>query len=157
MRQTATSSFEAVCRYRRKSPPAQVFLQAHFDARALIVMPSLSPSSKPFSQRAARLLIAVTALAALVALPRVRAATPPAASATPAAPSVPAKTGKDAKSPTCQTIMQRLSGSLAGTPSNTAKPGTVLVDVDKAGVTMACSHSDAIAIPVPGASNPKAR
>ncbi len=45
--------------------------------------------------------------------------------------------------------MQRLSGSLAGTPSTADKPGTVMIDVDKAGVMMACSHSDSIAIPVP--------
>ncbi|MGF2531603.1 hypothetical protein [Ralstonia pseudosolanacearum] len=47
--------------------------------------------------------------------------------------------------------MQRLSGSLAGTPSQIGgkKTAAVLVDVDKAGVTMACSHSDAVAIPVP--------
>lgn len=100
----------------------------------------------------------MAALTALVALPRVRAATPPAAqpasavaAASPAA-ATPASPAKKAKAPTCQAIMQRLSGSLAGTPSNTDKRGAVLVDVDKAGVTMACSHSDAVAIPVPGNS-----
>lgn len=46
--------------------------------------------------------------------------------------------------------MQRLSGSLAATPSTADKPGTVMIDVDKSGVMMACSHSDSIAIPVPG-------
>ncbi len=46
--------------------------------------------------------------------------------------------------------MQRLSGSLAATPSTADKPGTVMIDVDKAGVMMACSHSDSIVIPVPG-------
>ncbi|WP_296224354.1 glycoprotein [Ralstonia sp. UBA689] len=124
-------------------------------------MPSFSPRRpfhQPFSRHAKWLLVAVTALTALVALPHVHAATPPAtktASAVTAADHAaptPAPPAKKIKAPTCQAIMQRLSGSLAGTPSNTDKPGAVLVDVDKAGVTMACSHSDAVAIPVPGNS-----
>lgn len=124
-------------------------------------MPSLSHRHhfhRPFLRHAKRLLVAVAALTALVALPHARAATAPAvktastvAAADPAAP-IPAPPAKKSKPPTCQAIMQRLSGSLAGTPSNTDKPGAVLVDVDKAGVTMACSHSDAVAIPVPGNS-----
>jgi len=99
------------------------------------------------------LLIAVSVLAALVALPSAHASTPPATAQATGAPTTPA--AKNAKastaaSPTCQAIMQRLSGSLAGTPSSADKPGAVMIDVDKAGVTMACSHSDSIAIPVPG-------
>jgi len=128
---------------------------AFLDAVAVTVMPSLFPSprssSRPSSGRAVRLLLAVSVLAALVTLPRVRAATPPAVAAggSAAAVAAPALSAKNDKNPTCEAIMQRLSGSLAGTPGNTDKRGTVLVDVDKAGVTMACSHSDAVAIPVP--------
>ena len=144
--------------------------QAHLDAHARTAMPSLSPPSRSLcassSRRAWRLLIAVAALAALAALPRVNAATTttapaavtaaPSRDAAPATPSTPSTPSKAAKGPgpTCQSIMRRLSGSLAGTPTNSDKPGAVLVDVDKAGVTMACSHSDSIAIPVPGGSNP---
>lgn len=123
-------------------------------------MPSLSPPTRSLSRRTTRLLIAVSVLAALVALPRAHASTPHAAlqaTGTPAAPvAAPAPAPKTPKgttvasSPTCQAIMQRLSGSLAGTPSTADKPGAVMIDVDKAGVTMACSHSDSIAIPVPG-------
>lgn len=97
----------------------------------------------------------MTFLAGLVALPRARAAnTAPAPTATPLAAASAAAAGTPAqkvgKPPTCQAIMQRLSGSLSGTPSQSGKPGAaVLVDVDKAGVTMACSHSDAVSIPVP--------
>lgn len=137
--------------------------QAHLDAHARTAMPSLSPPTRSLSasssRRASRLLIAVAVLAALAALPRVYAATTttapsavPAAARHDTAPSTPAKAPK-APGPTCQSIMRRLSGSLAGTPTNSDKPGAVLVDVDKAGVTMACSHSDSIAIPVPGSSN----
>jgi|GEM_PF-564981 len=137
--------------------------QAHLDAHAWTAMPSLSPpsrsSSASSSRRASRLLIAVAVLAALTALPRAHAATTTAApsavtaaASRDAAPSAPAKAAKG-PGPTCQSIMRRLSGSLAGTPTNSDKPGAVLVDVDKAGVTMACSHSDSIAIPVPGSSN----
>ncbi|ANA36228.1 hypothetical protein [Ralstonia mannitolilytica] len=124
-------------------------------------MPSLSrpsPSSPLALRPPVRLLIAVAVLAALVALPRAHAApTPPAASSAsvPAVPAAPSATSAKGKPPTCQAIMQRLSGSLAGTPSTADKPGAVLVDVDKAGVTMACSHSDAVAIPVPGAGKPR--
>lgn len=159
---------QAVCRVKfsanvpllSKEPPARVVLQAPFNARALTVMPSLSPPSRSLSRPATRLLIVVAVLATLAALPRVQAATPPAAMASSVAgapaSAPPAKIAKSpSPSPTCQAIMQRLSGSLAGTPSNADKPGAVLVDVDKAGVTMACSHSDAVAIPVPG--NGKAR
>ncbi|MCT7326916.1 glycoprotein [Ralstonia mojiangensis] len=130
-------------------------------------MPSLSPPTGSLSRRTTRLLIAVSVLAALVALPRAHASTPPAAAAAPAsgrppvaaAPPAPipipaAKTTKAttvaSPAPTCQAIMRRLSGSLAATPSTADKPGTVMIDVDKAGVMMACSHSDSIAIPVPG-------
>ncbi|MCK4151314.1 glycoprotein [Ralstonia pseudosolanacearum] len=116
-------------------------------------MPSLSPTSSTFRRRAARTLIAMTVLAALVALPRARASTTqPASDVAPAAAStVTASAPAAGKNPTCQAIMQRLSGSLAGTPSQIGgkKTAAVLVDVDKAGVTMACSHSDAVAIPVP--------
>jgi len=137
--------------------------QAHLDAHVRTAMPSLSPPSRSLctssARRAARLLIAVAVLAALAALPRVHAAattTAPspvtAAASRDAAPSTPAKAPKG-PGPTCQNIMRRLSGSLAGTPTNSDKPGAVLVDVDKAGVTMACSHSDSIAIPVPGSGN----
>ncbi|ATI30080.1 MULTISPECIES: hypothetical protein [Ralstonia solanacearum species complex] len=117
-------------------------------------MPSLSPTSPTFRRRAVRTLIAMSLLAALVALPRVRASTPqPAPDTTPAptGTATAAAESKANKNPTCQAIMQRLSGSLAGTPSQTGgkKTAAVLVDVDKAGVTMACSHSDAVAIPVP--------
>ncbi|MEF9482399.1 glycoprotein [Ralstonia sp. 1B3] len=112
-----------------------------------------------------RLLIAVSVLAALVALPRAHASTaptaaaaaapgrPPVAAAAPAAIPVPKTTKATtvaSTAPTCRAIMQRLSGSLAATPSTADKPGTVMIDVDKAGVMMACSHSDSIAIPVPG-------
>jgi len=129
-------------------------------------MPSLSPPTRSLSGRATRLLIAVSVLAALVALPRAHAATlpttaPPAPHSAPptaAAAPAPLPAAKNAKAttvagttPTCQSIMQRLSGSLAGTPSTADKPGAVMIDVDKAGVMMACSHSDAVAIPVPGA------
>ncbi|AMP40117.1 glycoprotein [Ralstonia solanacearum] len=123
-------------------------------------MPSLSPISSTFRRRAVRTLIAMIVLAALVALPRVRAATtqtaPDGAQAT--ASTDTASAPKAGKNPTCQAIMQRLSGSLAGTPSQAGgkKTAAVLVDVDKAGVTMACSHSDAVAIPVP-ASGAKTR
>ena len=128
-------------------------------------MPSLSPPNRSLSRRTTRLLIAVSVLAVLVALPRAHASTPPAAAAAPApsrppvaaaapAPIPAAKTAKAttvaSTAPTCQAIMQRLSGSLAATPSTADKPGTVMIDVDKAGVMMACSHSDSIAIPVPG-------
>ncbi|MCT7298231.1 glycoprotein [Ralstonia sp. CHL-2022] len=130
-------------------------------------MPSLSPPTGSLSRRTTRLLIAVSVLAALVALPRAHASTPPAAAAAPAsgrppvaaAPPAPipipaAKMTKAttvaSTAPTCQAIMRRLSGSLAATPSTADKPGTVMIDVDKAGVMMACSHSDSIAIPVPG-------
>ncbi|MCO5399610.1 glycoprotein [Ralstonia soli] len=121
-------------------------------------MPSLSPPTRTLSRRSMRLLIAVSVLAALVALPRAHAATPhsaPPLTSTPEAPT-PAPAPKAPKrttvasGPTCQAIMQRLSGSLAATPSTADKPGAVMIDVDKAGVTMACSHSDSIAIPVPG-------
>ncbi|CAJ0711279.1 MULTISPECIES: hypothetical protein [Ralstonia] len=116
-------------------------------------MPSLSSPNRSLSRRTTRLLIAVSVLAALVALPRAHASTPPAAAAV-AAPIPAAKTQKAttvaSTAPTCQAIMQRLSGSLAATPSTADKPGTVMIDVDKAGVMMACSHSDSIAIPVPG-------
>ncbi|OAI60056.1 glycoprotein [Ralstonia solanacearum] len=115
-------------------------------------MPSLSPTSPTFRRRAVRTLIAMTLLAALVALPRVRASTSqPAPDVAPAPTGTAAAESKANKNPTCQAIMQRLSGSLAGTPSQTGgkKTAAVLVDVDKAGVTMACSHSDAVAIPVP--------
>ncbi|MFC0128871.1 glycoprotein [Ralstonia solanacearum] len=93
----------------------------------------------------------MTLLAALVALPRVRASTSQPAPDVAPAPTGTAAESKANKNPTCQAIMQRLSGSLAGTPSQTGgkKTAAVLVDVDKAGVTMACSHSDAVAIPVP--------
>lgn len=94
----------------------------------------------------------MTLLAALVALPRVRASTSqPAPDVAPAPTDTATAESKANKNPTCQAIMQRLSGSLAGTPSQTGgkKTAAVLVDVDKAGVTMACSHSDAVAIPVP--------
>ncbi|WP_247360375.1 glycoprotein [Ralstonia pseudosolanacearum] len=95
----------------------------------------------------------MTVLAALVALPRARAATtqPAPDVAQAAANAVTASAPAAGKNPTCQAIMQRLSGSLAGTPSQIGgkKTAAVLVDVDKAGVTMACSHSDAVAIPVP--------
>ncbi|WP_316898215.1 hypothetical protein [Ralstonia edaphi] len=130
-----------------------------------LFMPSLSPPNRSLSRRTVRLLIAVSVLAALVALPRAHASTaptaaaaaapgrPPVAAAAPAAIPVP-KTSKAATvastAPTCRAIMQRLSGSLAATPSTADKPGTVMIDVDKAGVMMACSHSDSIAIPVPG-------
>ncbi|MFS2104262.1 glycoprotein [Ralstonia sp. Ralssp135] len=128
-------------------------------------MPSLSPPNRSLSRRTTRLLIAVSVLAALVALPRAHAFTPPTAGAAPAptrpavaaAAPTPIPAAKTAKTttvastaPTCQAIMQRLSGSLAATPSTADKPGTVMIDVDKAGVMMACSHSDSIAIPVPG-------
>lgn len=128
-------------------------------------MPSLSPPNRSLSRRTTRLLIAVSVLAALVALPRAHASTPPTAGTAPAptrpavaaAAPTPIPAAKTAKSttvaptaPTCQAIMQRLSGSLAATPSTADKPGTVMIDVDKAGVMMACSHSDSIAIPVPG-------
>jgi hypothetical protein len=140
-----------------ESPPARDPAGA-LDARVLTVMPSLSrPSrSSPLALRPpVRLLIAVAVLAALVALPRAHAApTPPAASSA-SVPAAPSATSAKGKPPTCQAIMQRLSGSLAGTPSTADKPGAVLVDVDKAGVTMACSHSDAVAIPVPGAGKPR--
>ncbi|WP_124382017.1 glycoprotein [Ralstonia sp. SET104] len=127
-------------------------------------MPSLSSPDRSLWRGTTRLLIAVSALAALVALvalPRARASTPPAAAPAPgrapvAAPA-PVPSPKNTKAttvasnaPTCQAIMRRLSGSLAGTPSTADKPGTVMIDVDKAGVMMACSHSDSIAIPVPG-------
>ncbi len=116
-------------------------------------MPSLSPTSSTFRRRAVRTLIAMTVLAALVALPRVRASTTQSAPDTAQATTgtTTASAPKADKNPTCQTIMQRLSGSLAGTPSQAGgkKTAAVLVDVDKAGVTMACSHSDAVAIPVP--------
>ncbi|MEF2249924.1 MULTISPECIES: glycoprotein [Ralstonia solanacearum species complex] len=93
----------------------------------------------------------MTLLSALVALPRVRASTSQPAPDVAPAPTGAAAESKANKNPTCQAIMQRLSGSLAGTPSQTGgkKTAAVLVDVDKAGVTMACSHSDAVAIPVP--------
>lgn len=128
-------------------------------------MPSLSPPNRSLSRRTTRLLIAVSVLAALVALPRAHASTLPTAGTAPAptrpavaaAAPTPIPAAKTAKSttvastaPTCQAIMQRLSGSLAATPSTADKPGTVMIDVDKAGVMMACSHSDSIAIPVPG-------
>ncbi|WP_316879446.1 glycoprotein [Ralstonia wenshanensis] len=128
-------------------------------------MPSLSPPNRSLSRRTTRLLIAVSVLAALVALPRAHASTPPTTGTAPAptrpavaaAAPTPIPAAKTAKSttvastaPTCQAIMQRLSGSLAATPSTADKPGTVMIDVDKAGVMMACSHSDSIAIPVPG-------
>lgn len=130
-------------------------------------MPSLSPPTRSLSRRTTRLLVAMSVLAALVALPRAHASTPPAQPAppalshsappavvpTPAAPLPAAKSAKTAtvaSAPTCQMIMQRLSGSLAATPSTTDKPGAVMIDVDKAGVMMACSHSDSVAIPVPG-------
>lgn len=119
-------------------------------------MPSLSPPTRPLSRRTTRLLIAVSVLAALVALPRAHASTPPAAAqaagtpATPALAAAPKTSKPSGASPTCQAIMQRLSGSLAATPSSADKLGAVMIDVDKAGVTMACSHSDSIAIPVPG-------
>ncbi|NWK47433.1 glycoprotein [Ralstonia pickettii] len=126
-------------------------------------MPSLSPPTRPLSRRTIRLLIAVSVLAALVALPRAHAFTTPAPTAAsgrpPVAVAAPAplpapKAGKAttvaSNAPTCHAIMQRLSGSLAATPSTADKPGTVMIDVDKAGVMMACSHSDSIAIPVPG-------
>lgn len=102
--------------------------------------------------------------AALSGVPQAQAATQPSASASLSAVEAPpapraAPSPKAVKTPTCQSIMQRLSGSLAGTPSNRDKPGAVLVDVDKAGVTMACSYSDSIAIPVPanGNNNSKTR
>jgi len=128
-------------------------------------MPSLSPPTGSLSRRTTRLLIAVSVLAVLVALPRAHASTPPAAAVAPApsrppvaaAPPAPIPAAKTTKAttvastaPTCQAIMRRLSGSLAATPSTADKPGTVMIDVDKAGVMMACSHSDSIAIPVPG-------
>ncbi|CAJ0889664.1 hypothetical protein R20233_03423 [Ralstonia sp. LMG 32965] len=125
-------------------------------------MPSLSPPARPLSRRTTRLLIAVSVLAALVALPRAHASTTPAATAssqppvavaapTPIPAAKPAKaTTVASNAPTCHAIMQRLSGSLAATPSTADKPGTVMIDVDKAGVMMACSHSDSVAIPVPG-------
>ena len=110
----------------------------------------------------------MSVLAALVALPRAHAfttPTPAAASGRPpvavAAPTpLPApKAGKAttvaSNAPTCHAIMQRLSGSLAGTPSRADKPGAVMVDFEKSGVTMACSHSDAVAIPVPGNAKPR--
>ncbi|PLC41867.1 glycoprotein [Ralstonia pickettii] len=132
-------------------------------------MPSLSPpTTRPLSRRTTRLLIAVSVLAALVALPRAHASTTPApaptvqaaasshppvavAAPTPIPAAKPAKaTTVASNAPTCHAIMQRLSGSLAATPSTADKPGTVMIDVDKAGVMMACSHSDSVAIPVPG-------
>lgn len=125
-------------------------------------MPSLSPPTRPLSRRTTRLLIAVSVLAALVALPRAHASTTPApatassrppvavAAPTPIPAAKPAKaTTVASNAPTCHAIMQRLSGSLAATPSTADKPGTVMIDVDKAGVMMACSHSDSVAIPVP--------
>lgn len=172
MGQFAASSFDTKCRYTPGIPPARVALQAHSDPRALTVMPSLSPTSRSSSsshglRRSTRLLIAVASLAALVALPRAHASTQPsapltAAASAPAAAEPPApvsataaKSGKEGKAPTCQAIMQRLSGSLAGTPSRADKPGAVMVDFEKSGVTMACSHSDAVAIPVPGNAKPR--
>lgn len=164
MGQFAASSFDTKCRYTREIPPARVALQAHSDPRALTVMPSLSnmsrsSSASPVLRRSTRLLIAVATLAALVTLPRALASTQPSAPAA-AEPSATtsttaAKTGKEGKAPTCQAIMQRLSGSLAGTPSRADKPGAVMVDFEKSGVTMACSHSDAVAIPVPGNAKPR--
>ncbi|CAJ0819533.1 hypothetical protein LMG18101_03979 [Ralstonia flaminis] len=136
-------------------------------------MPSLSPTSRspsasPVLRRSTRLLIAVATLAALVILPRAHASAQPSvprnaattsapAAAEPPAPTstTTAKNGKEGKAPTCQAIMQRLSGSLAGTPSRADKPGAVMVDFEKSGVTMACSHSDAVAIPVPGNAKPR--
>jgi hypothetical protein len=114
-------------------------------------MPSLSPPDRSLSRRTTRLLIAVSALVALVTLQRAQASTPPAAAPAPVpAPKNTKTTTVASSAPTCQAIMRRLSGSLAGTPSTADKPGTVMIDVDKAGVMMACSHSDSIAIPVPG-------
>ncbi len=120
-------------------------------------MPSLSSPNRSLSRRTTRLPIAVSVLAALVALPRAHAfttPTPAAASGRPpvavAAPTAGKATTVASNAPTCHAIMQRLSGSLAATPSTADKPGTVMIDVDKAGVMMACSHSDSIAIPVPG-------
>ncbi|WP_341866438.1 glycoprotein [Ralstonia insidiosa] len=118
-------------------------------------------------RRSTRLLIAVATLAALVTLPRAHASTqlgaplhaaasaPAAAEPSATTSATAAKTGKEGKAPTCQAIMQRLSGSLAGTPSRADKPGAVMVDFEKSGVTMACSHSDAVAIPVPGNAKPR--
>lgn len=162
MRQIPPSSSRTMYRYRRSACLHNVYPQAHPNVHALTVMPSLSFLSclwcAPVLRRTSRRCVAVALLAALEALPQARAATPPTTSAgtravaVPAGPAV-APSPKAAKTPTCESIMQRLSGSLAGTPSNRDKPGAVLVDVDKAGVTMACSHSDSIAIPVPGNGN----
>lgn len=118
-------------------------------------MHSMLAPTRSLSRPAMRRLIAVSVLAAQVALPRTQASTPLATP--PAAAPAPLPAARNAQAsavasntPTCQAIMRHLSGSLAGTPSTADKPGAVMIDVDKAGVMMACSHSDSIAIPVPG-------
>lgn len=133
------------------------------DTRVWAVMPSLFSPNRSLSRHITWLPIAVSVLATPVALPRVHVFTTPTPAAASGQPPVavvapmPLPAPKAGKATTVASnaltyyaVMQHLSDSLAATPGTVGKSGTVMIDVDKASMMMTCSHSDSIAIPVPG-------